>query len=40
MVGEMRDAETVEIGLRGALTGHLVLSTFTPMMPFPAPYAY
>ena len=27
MVGEMRDNETVEIGLRGALTGHLVLST-------------
>ncbi|KFZ37818.1 MSHA biogenesis protein MshE [Shewanella mangrovi] len=27
MVGEMRDRETVEIGLRGALTGHLVLST-------------
>lgn len=27
MVGEMRDQETVEIGLRGALTGHLVLST-------------
>jgi MSHA biogenesis protein MshE len=27
MVGEMRDPETVEIGLRGALTGHLVLST-------------
>jgi MSHA biogenesis protein MshE len=27
MVGEMRDKETVEIGLRGALTGHLVLST-------------
>lgn len=27
MVGEMRDHETVEIGLRGALTGHLVLST-------------
>ncbi|WP_206485146.1 GspE/PulE family protein [Thalassotalea sp. G2M2-11] len=27
MVGEMRDSETVEIGLRGALTGHLVLST-------------
>jgi len=27
MVGEMRDGETVEIGLRGALTGHLVLST-------------
>ncbi|GLX77869.1 MSHA biogenesis protein MshE [Thalassotalea insulae] len=27
MVGEMRDSETVEMGLRGALTGHLVLST-------------
>jgi len=27
MVGEMRDHETAEIGLRGALTGHLVLST-------------
>lgn len=27
MIGEMRDAETVEIGLRGALTGHMVLST-------------
>ncbi|KPZ73276.1 MULTISPECIES: GspE/PulE family protein [Shewanella] len=27
MVGEMRDQETVEIGLRGALTGHFVLST-------------
>ncbi len=27
MVGEMRDTETAEIGLRGALTGHLVLST-------------
>ncbi len=27
MVGEKRDHETVEIGLRGALTGHLVLST-------------
>ncbi len=27
MVGEMRDQETVQIGLRGALTGHLVLST-------------
>ncbi|WP_298440977.1 type II/IV secretion system protein [uncultured Ferrimonas sp.] len=27
MVGEMRDQETVEIGLRAALTGHLVLST-------------
>lgn len=27
MIGEMRDSETVEIGLRGALTGHMVLST-------------
>ncbi|WP_028116101.1 GspE/PulE family protein [Ferrimonas senticii] len=27
MVGEMRDQETVEIGLRASLTGHLVLST-------------
>lgn len=27
MVGEMRDAETAEIGSRAALTGHLVLST-------------
>jgi len=27
MVGEMRDEETVEIGLRSAMTGHLVLST-------------
>ncbi|MCW8330421.1 Flp pilus assembly complex ATPase component TadA [Photobacterium sp. SDRW27] len=27
LVGEMRDQETVEIGLRSALTGHLVLST-------------
>jgi len=27
LVGEMRDSETMEIGLRGALTGHLVLST-------------
>lgn len=27
MVGEMRDQETVDIGLRAALTGHLVLST-------------
>ncbi|MFC0445915.1 GspE/PulE family protein [Pseudidiomarina halophila] len=27
MVGEMRDTETVEIGLRGAITGHLVLTT-------------
>ena len=27
LVGEMRDKETSEIGLRGAMTGHLVLST-------------
>lgn len=27
MVGEMRDQETTEIGLRAAMTGHLVLST-------------
>ncbi len=27
LVGEMRDLETVEIGLRAALTGHMVLST-------------
>ncbi|MGN0620596.1 MAG: GspE/PulE family protein [Porcipelethomonas sp.] len=27
MIGEMRDAETAEIGVRAAITGHLVLST-------------
>ena len=27
MVGEMRDSETAQIGLRAAMTGHLVLST-------------
>jgi MSHA biogenesis protein MshE len=27
LVGEMRDAETADIGLRAALTGHMVLST-------------
>ena len=27
LVGEMRDSETMQIGIRGALTGHLVLST-------------
>ncbi|MGC9008983.1 MAG: GspE/PulE family protein, partial [Halothiobacillaceae bacterium] len=27
LVGEMRDTETVEMGLRASITGHLVLST-------------
>ena len=27
LIGEMRDTETIEIGLRSAMTGHLVLST-------------
>jgi MSHA biogenesis protein MshE len=27
LVGEMRDLETVEVGLRAAMTGHMVLST-------------
>ena len=27
LIGEMRDAETAEIGMRAAITGHLVLST-------------
>jgi type II secretory ATPase GspE/PulE/Tfp pilus assembly ATPase PilB-like protein len=27
LVGEMRDQETAEIGMRAAMTGHLVLST-------------
>jgi len=27
LIGEMRDQETAEIGLRGAITGHLVFST-------------
>lgn len=27
LIGEMRDSETMQIGIRGALTGHLVLST-------------
>jgi MSHA biogenesis protein MshE len=27
LVGEMRDRETVDIGLRGAMTGHMVFST-------------
>jgi MSHA biogenesis protein MshE len=31
LVGEMRDRETVDIGLRAAITGHLVLSTLHTM---------
>jgi len=31
LVGEMRDQETAEIGLRAALTGHMVLSTLHTM---------
>lgn len=31
LVGEMRDTETAEIGLRAAITGHLVLSTLHTM---------
>ncbi|HEX5462925.1 MAG TPA: GspE/PulE family protein [Steroidobacteraceae bacterium] len=31
LVGEMRDAETVQIGLRAAITGHLVFSTVHTM---------
>lgn len=31
LVGEMRDKETVDIGLRAAMTGHLVLSTLHTM---------
>ncbi|MGH8298034.1 MAG: GspE/PulE family protein [Steroidobacteraceae bacterium] len=31
LVGEMRDSETVEIGLRAAITGHLVFSTLHTM---------
>jgi len=27
LVGEMRDAETAQVALRAAMTGHLVLST-------------
>ena len=31
MVGEIRDLETAEIAVQASLTGHLVLSTFTPI---------
>ena len=38
MVGEIRDLETAEIGLRAALTGHLVFSTLhTNDAPVPSP---
>jgi general secretion pathway protein E len=33
MVGEIRDAETAQIAVQAALTGHLVLATVTPTMP-------
>ena len=33
LVGEMRDRETVEIGLRAAITGHLVFSTLHTLTP-------
>ena len=32
LVGEMRDKETVDIGLKAALTGHLVFVHYTQMM--------
>ena len=36
LIGEIRDAETAEIAIHSALTGHLVFDTCTPMM-LPAP---
>ncbi len=38
LVGEMRDAETAEIGLRAAITGHLVLSTLHTRDAISTPY--
>lgn len=35
MVGEMRDHETVEIGLRGSITGHWFYLLCIPMTPLP-----
>jgi general secretion pathway protein E len=35
MIGEIRDRETAEMAVQSALTGHLVLSTCTPMMHLP-----
>jgi type IV pilus assembly protein PilB len=38
MIGEIRDSETVEIAIRAAITGHLVLSTIHPTTrPAPSP---
>jgi len=34
LVGEIRDFETAEIGVKAALTGHLVLSTLHTKMRF------
>jgi MSHA biogenesis protein MshE len=34
LIGEMRDRETVEIGLRAAITGHMVFSTLHTMSSF------
>jgi type II secretory ATPase GspE/PulE/Tfp pilus assembly ATPase PilB-like protein len=33
MIGETRDAETAQIAIQAALTGHLVLSTYTQTVP-------
>ena len=38
LVGEMRDTETAEIGLRAAMTGHLVLSTLHTLDAAGAPF--
>ena len=37
LVGEMRDAETAQIGLRAAITGHMVLSTLHTLDALSAP---
>ena len=38
LVGEMRDTETAEIGLRAAITGHLVLSTLHTLDAMSTPF--
>lgn len=38
LVGEMRDTETAEIGLRAAVTGHLVLSTLHTLDAMSTPF--